>query len=131
MDIFRFAPALSAPCAKSAPVVIRMGVTPVPIIVLFAFLCFCKVVILLMMFLEVPPVRLILIRIPFVGILVSRIFIAPALLVVLAFIWVVTVLGADQYWNNQRRTQHDYFEISIHDVLLLNSLVTQIAIHSV
>jgi hypothetical protein len=66
-----------------------------------------------------------------VGILVSRIFIAPALLVVLAFIWVVTVLGADQYWNNQRRTQHDYFEISIHDVLLLNSLVTQIAIHSV
>ena len=86
-----------------------MGVAPAPVIVLLASLCFCKVVILFMMFLEVPPVRLILIRIPFVGIVVSLIFVAPALLVVLAFVvWVVTVLGADQYGNNQGRTQHDH-----------------------
>jgi hypothetical protein len=60
-----------------------------------------------------------------VGILVSLIFVAPALLVVLAFVWVVTVLGADQHWKNQGRTQHNHFEIAIHDVLLLNSLATQ------
>jgi hypothetical protein len=40
-------------------------------------------------------------------------------------VWVVTVLGADQNWNNQSRTQHNHFEIAIHDVLLVNALATQ------
>jgi hypothetical protein len=110
------------------PVVIRMGVTPIPVIVLFAFLCFRKVVILFMMFLEVPPVRLILIPIPFVGILVNLIFVAPALLVVLAFVRVVTVLSADRYWNNQGRTQQDHFEIAVHDVLLPELFCKTVAI---
>jgi hypothetical protein len=67
---------------------------------------------------EVSPVRLILIRIPFVGILVSLIFVAPALLIVFAFVvWVATVLGAHQYWHSQGRTQHNHFATVIHDVL--------------
>ena len=73
-----------------------MGVTPIPVIILFAFPCFSEVVILFVMFLQVSPVRLILIRIPFVGIVVTLIVVAPALLDVLAsVVWVVSVLGAD------------------------------------
>src|SRR5579883_1445354 len=90
---------------ESAPVVIRMGVTPVPVIVLLTFLCFCKVVILFVVFLEVPPVSLILIRIPFVRILVRSIFIAPALFIILPVVVpVVTVLGASQYGQSQSCT---------------------------
>src|SRR5579864_5047818 len=103
-----------------------MGVTPVPVIVLLAFLGSCKLVIGFMMFLEVPPVGLILVPIPFVGILVSLILVARALLVVLASIFrVVTFLSADQYWNTQGRTQHNHFEITIHDVFLVTTLATR------
>lgn len=113
---------------QSAPVVIRMGVTPVPVIILLTPLCSCKVVILFMMFLEVAPVRLILICIPFVGIIVSLIFVAPRSLVGLGFVVpVVALLGADQQWNNQGRTDHHHFEIAIHDVFLLKSLSNAIA----
>ena len=100
--------------------------TPVPVIILLAFFRFCKIVILFVMFLEVSPVRLILSGTPFMRIVVSFIFVVPARWSVLAVVvWVVTVLGADQYGNDQGRTQCDQFEKAIHDnIFLLNFKAT-------
>jgi hypothetical protein len=81
--------------------------------------------ILLMMFLEVPSIRSIFSLIPFMKILVRLIFVAPALLVVLTPFCVISVLRADSHRHNQTPSQHNHFEVSIHDVLLLSFHATE------
>jgi len=68
------------------PVVVLVAVTPVPVIVLFLLVGLCKIVILLVVFLEVLPVSPILAVIPFMGIVVSFVFVAPALLLMVTIL---------------------------------------------
>ena len=59
---------------------IRMAMSPVPVILLFLLVGLGKLVILLVVFFEVPLPSLILFIIPFVRIMVSSIFVVPDLL---------------------------------------------------
>jgi hypothetical protein len=112
-----------------ATVVIRVGMPPVPIIVLFPFLYPSKVAIAPLLFLEVPPVRLILAVIPGVEVIMGLIFVTPALLVMLTPVLLITVLGDGCPWNNQGRAQRQYFKIVIHAVLLEALSCMTMAIH--
>lgn len=89
---------------------------PVPVILLFPFVCLDKGVILLTVFFEIPPVRLIFSVIPLMRIVVSPIFVACDLLLVVST--VVTILCLGRNGKNQGRTQESQFEITIHRILL-------------
>jgi hypothetical protein len=72
-----------------------MAVSPVPVVVLFLLAGPRKIVIFFMVFLEIPPVRPIFVLIPIMEIVVSFIFVTPALLGTLISVLVVALLGAD------------------------------------
>jgi hypothetical protein len=101
-----------------SPAFVWVAMTPVPIIVLFRFLCLGEIAILPMIFLEVPPVRLFLSVIPLVRIVVSPVFVAPGLLVALAAVLPIALLAACHHRDDQRGAEHTYFQGMTHDILL-------------
>src|SRR5690349_3933652 len=93
-----------------------MGMPPIPVILLFPLACLSKIVPLLMVFSEVPLVRLILSVVPFVRIVVSLVFVTCSVLPLVAL--AASLLCNCHCWNNYGGDQQTSRKMMKHVVLL-------------
>ena len=96
------------------PVVIGMTMAPLPVVFLFFLVGLCELVILLVVLLEVSPVRLIFSAIPFVKIFVSFVFVALVMLVGLMAVALIAFLRADGDRNNQAYAEQNHLHVTMH-----------------
>jgi hypothetical protein len=91
------------------PVRIGMAVTPIPVIFLSLSFCFCELVVLLVVLLEVPPIGPVFILIPFMGVIVGFVFVAPVLLRLVMFPFL-----CDAHAHSQGSAKDNHFDIMFH-----------------